>query len=255
MPRTTGAPDGRVLRFNTHGPGAPIDAGADDAAADDAGDAGHADAGDAGHPDAGSMDAGVEDAGGVDAGIADAGPEAGAGFFAASNWSSFDVGTVNPLAVGFSGAVFDGVSLYLVPQANFAFDGGVRLGRELDGGARLRREDVVLDPLGVVDLRREQRERQRLRLHRRGIRRALRVPLPHSDSVVVRLDTRTEASGASTFASASVWSSYDLARVVQVDATNTDYAGAAFDGRFVYFLPQAQPTACPPSPPWCATTR
>lgn len=45
------------------------------------------------------------------------------GFAAGTSWSTFDVSRVNPGAKGFSGAVFDGRFLYLVPNANFLADG------------------------------------------------------------------------------------------------------------------------------------
>ncbi len=42
-----------------------------------------------------------------------------------SKWSSFDVTSVNGVAKGFAGAAFDGRNIYLVPNNNGAFDGVV----------------------------------------------------------------------------------------------------------------------------------
>ncbi len=61
--------------------------------------------------------------------------------------------------------------------------------------------------------------------------------VPRANGVVVRFDT--SASG-STIGTPSAWSTYDVTRVVQHGrAPSPQFAGSAFDGRFVYFLPSA----------------
>jgi hypothetical protein len=92
-------------------------------------------------------------------------------FTAATSWSTFDTTGVSARAKGFSGAVFDGRFLYLVPTAN----------GELAG-----------------------------------------------DGVVARYDTQA------AFGAAASWAVFDAATV---DPNAKSYAGGAFDGRYVYFVP------------------
>jgi hypothetical protein len=56
---------------------------------------------------------------------------------------------------------------------------------------------------------------------------------PRGSAIVARLDTT-----AKRFASIASWATYDVTRVVASgDVGGAEYAGAAFDGRFVYFVP------------------
>jgi hypothetical protein len=58
--------------------------------------------------------------------------------------------------------------------------------------------------------------------------------VPNAGTVVARFDTQ------GTFTSASAWSVYDLSAVNDAGIVNAKcYAGAVFDGRFVYFVPNA----------------
>jgi hypothetical protein len=87
-------------------------------------------------------------------------------------WSTFDIATVDPAAVGFVGGAFDGQNVYFAPYANSA-----------------------LSPSGVV----------------------------------ARYDTR------GVFKVESSWSAFDT---TSVNANARGFAGAAFDGRYIYFMPQ-----------------
>jgi hypothetical protein len=188
-------------------------------------DAGHAaDAGDAGHPpDAG----GESDAGGVeDAG--DAGPT---GFADPTHWTSFDVSTVNPLAVGFSGAVFDGASIYLVPFVNYAFNSEVHGGESgivtrfrTDAGFTSAASWSTFD---LTDVNGIAVEYTGAAFDGRYV-----YLVPRAQGIVVRFDTRAALIG-----NVSAWSTYDLTRLVTNDAAAFDFTGAAFDGRFVYLIP------------------
>ncbi len=229
VPRNDSAAFGRVVRYDTLQPdaGEPIDGGdaGDAGEEEDAGDAGHAaDAGDAGHPpDAGMTDAGeVEDAG-------DAGPT---GFADPTHWTSFDVSTVNPLAVGFSGAVFDGASIYLVPFYNYAFNSEVHFGASgvvtrfhTDAGFTSEASWSTFDLTNVNSLA--------TGFVGAAFDGRYVYLVPRVQGVVLRFDTRAAALGNVT-----AWSTYNLTRLVTSDAAALDFSGAAFDGRFVYFIPE-----------------
>jgi hypothetical protein len=54
---------------------------------------------------------------------------------------------------------------------------------------------------------------------------------PRASGIAPRFDT------SGSFTAVPSWSTYDLARQFAPDAATPDYAGAAFDGRFVYYVP------------------
>jgi hypothetical protein len=203
VPHWDGAADGRVVRFDTTEP----DAGAPP-------DAGHAgDAGDAGHP----ADAGEDDDGGD--------------FAELSRWSTFDVGAVNRRATGFSGAAFDGTAIYFAPTFD---DGGVDNGfssvtaRYRVGGAFTTAASWSLFDLTTVN-------GLAYDFVGAGFDGRYVYFAPRGPNVVARYDT---ASGQ--FGSIAAWSTYDLTRVLPratPDAAASCYAGVAFDGRFVSFIP------------------
>ena len=163
----------------------------------------------------------------------------GPGFTSPSSWATFDlsaaftgggVGT----AAGFAGAVFDGTSVYFVPEANDAFDGGLHNGNS-SFTARLNSVssafadakswtvfDLTLVSGAAYNFFGGAYDGERYVYY-----------APRSGGVAVRFDTRMP-----TIATASAWSYYDVQRVVPSDGgPGVDYAGAAFDGRFVTFLP------------------
>ena len=239
VPHSDGTPQGRVVRFDTQGDAGPDDAGDDagDAGQDDAGDAGQDDAGDAG--DAGPNDAG--DAGKPDAGTPDAGSAPEDPFPIAGNWASFDVSTVNPLALGFAGAVYDGTSLYLVPQANGAFDGGYHSGASPIVARLDNLKTGFTTPSAWTTYDLSNVSGSAYNFTGGAFDGRYLYLAPHSANVVARYDTRV-----GSITTASAWSSYDLNHVVQVSGTSASYDGALFDGRYVYFLPSSQPTPATP---------
>ncbi len=193
VPSNNGAPDGRVVRYDTRSPNAT---GRDDA-------------------------------------------DSGAGFTVASQWSAIDLTASFPSAgpgtvAGFAGAVFDGTSVYLVPQANDAFDSGLHGGGS-SFTARLNSVSAPFTDAGswtVFDLTRVSGSAFNFYGGAYDGQRYVYYA-PRAGGVAVRFDTTMPS-----IATASAWSYYDVQHVVPADGgPGVAYAGAAFDGRFVTFLP------------------
>ncbi len=55
--------------------------------------------------------------------------------------------------------------------------------------------------------------------------------VPKGSGLAMRYDTQA------SFGSPSAWSTYDTARTLELDGSALRFFGGAFDGRFVYFLP------------------
>jgi hypothetical protein len=202
VPHDDGVFDGRVVRYDT----TPVDGGSPA----DAGTSGAGDGGDGG----------------------DSGPSSGSIAFSNTTlWQTYDVSATNPAAVGFAGAVFDGTSLYLVPATNDVFDSAVHGGTS-GVVARFRTDAGFTAPsswstfdMTVVNGLAEN--------FLGGAFDGRYVYFaPRGGGVVSRLDT---AAGA--FGTVSAWSTYDPTRLFAATASMPQYAGAAFDGRFVYFVP------------------
>ena len=189
-----------------------------------------------------------------------------ASFATAASWSTFDPTTLSPNAVGFAGATFDGRYVYLVPQSQAlvlrqdtragsyatswsmfdsstvyrgvltAFFGGVYDGRAVylvpEGDGVVLRfataqtfaaasswskfDTVAVAPNGLT--------------FQGGAfdGRYLYFGPGGSDSVVARHDTQA------SFVDAGAWSVFDMGKLTPSFGL---FSGAAFDGRFVYFLP------------------
>jgi hypothetical protein len=206
VPHNDGVPDGRVVRYDT----TPADGGV----VIDAGDEGHA-----------GVDAGDARAEGGDGG------RVGATFGSPALWSTFDVSSTNPLATGFVGAVFDGKALYLVPNSNGAFDAAVHGGGSglvaryrLDAGFTSPSAWSTFDTTTVNGL---------AETDWGGAFDGRYVYFaPRQQGIVTRVDTSSPQTS-----SIDAWSSYDLTRLLRPSGSGIGYAGAAFDGRFVYFVP------------------
>ncbi|MBX3182871.1 MAG: hypothetical protein KIT72_18240 [Polyangiaceae bacterium] len=149
--------------------------------------------------------------------------DTGASFDAAEAWSTFDVATLDPAAVGFQNAAFDGTYLYLIPargseprgtitrydtRAPFdqasswqAFDlEGVHEDAKGFSGASFDGRYLYLSPRNNGS----------------------------SHGRVLRFDTRADLIATSS------WSTFDLT-TVNPDARG--FEGTSFDGRYVYFAP------------------
>ncbi len=147
-------------------------------------------------------------------------------FGMASSWATFDVATVNAGAKGFAGATFDGRYLYLVPYDNGARDGIVtRYDTQAPFGMAMSWATFDVSTVkggakGFVGATFDGR---------------FVYFAPNNtcgsacyDGVVARYDTQA------AFGAGSSWATFDVAGV---NAGATGFAGAAFDGRFVYFVP------------------
>ena len=202
VPRDDGVPDGRIVRYDT----TPLEGGV----------------------------AAVSDGGSASAGGADAGDAAAAGNAAFGDlalWATFDVSTINPGAIGFAGAVFDGTSLYLVPAVNDVLDASIHNGTSgivarlktassLTASSSWTTFDLTTVNGLAVDFLGGAFDGRYVYFAPRGA------------GIVPRLDTR-----AANFNAAAAWSTYDLTQLFPADAATPQYAGAAFDGRFVYLVP------------------
>ena len=206
VPHSDGAPFGTVVRYDTAG---SVDAGLP---------------GEAGTPDGG------------DGGVADAGASA-AGFANPALWSSFDVSTTNPAAKGFAGGVFADGAVYLVPAYNDAFEGGVNSG----GSSIVARysANAGFGSLGSWTTFDTTRVNGLAENDYGGAFDGRHVYfVPHSTGVVSRYDT------ASPFGSPSAWGAYDTTRTLVLEGGATpELVGAAFDGRFVYLVPDVSGVA------------
>ena len=205
VPRNDGVPFGRVVRYDALG---SLDAALVGSGSDGAAEASASDAGDA------STGTGA----------------AAAGFADPALWSSFDFSGTDPTARGFTGGVFASGALFFVPNANDAFDAAVHFGNsgtvvryQVDAGFGAASSYTTFDTTRVNGLAYDDIG---------GAFDGRYVYLvPHATGVISRYDT------TASFASVSAWSTYDTSRVVFVDGGTAPFAGGAFDGRFVYFVP------------------
>lgn len=208
VPRNDGAgPFGRVARFDTAG---SLDAAVPDGALQDA----TAEAGD------GGGDSG-------DAGDSGARPS---GFADPAMWSTFDMSGVNAAATGYVGGVFAAGSVYFAPEFNDFLDAEVNNGTNAivvrflpDAGFTTGGAWTTFDAT---------------RIHGRaggylgGAFDGRYVYfVPKGSGLAMRYDTQA------TFGSTSAWSVYDTTRTLQLDGSSLRFFGGAFDGRFVYFIP------------------
>jgi hypothetical protein len=190
VPHDDGAPFGRVVRFDT----VPTDAGVLDGG----------DAGDAGVP----------------------------GVFAnPAAWTVFDVAALDPAAQGFMGGIFTGDAVHFVPNRNGVFDSGAN-----SGWSGTVARYGVRTPFGsatswsTFDTTRVSGQAYRYLGGAFDGRYAYFAP--HTTGIVLRYDT------SGPFGSPGAWAPYDTRRTISVDGGSpVGFSGAAYDGRFVYFVP------------------
>jgi hypothetical protein len=206
VPRNDGAPDGRVVRYDSQ---ASVDAAVPSAdagpVASDAGDGGNA-------PAPGS-------------------------FGDPSLWLTFDVTTINPQAKGFAGGVAGAQSLFLAPYINDAFDAEVHGGTSSTVvrhtfGTTFATPSTwsTFDTTTISSFANE---------FVGGAFDSQYVYLaPHGTGIAVRFDT------TGTFTSTPSWSAYDTTRLWILDGgIPVIYSGAAYDGRFIYLVPSVSGAA------------
>jgi hypothetical protein len=142
-----------------------------------------------------------------------------AAFATGSSWTTFDTTTVNPGAAGFAGALFDGRYIYFVP-----FSSG--LVTRYDTQAPL----VTLTSWTTFDLTTVNAGATGFASATFDGRYVYFVPFSNGmyDGLVARYDTQAP------FTTSGSWSTFDLTTVSEAA---TGFTGAAFDGRYVYFVP------------------
>jgi hypothetical protein len=148
-----------------------------------------------------------------------------------AGWTAFDVASENPAAAGFFGSVFDGQYLYLVPYANALSDNGgfsgmiARYNTQLSFGnpGAWTTFDMSTLPGG-----------QSYGFQGAAFDGKYLYYAPSRTTVV----TRYTAIGG-VFNAAIDYTSYDLSPLIGPDASASSphFATAAFDGRYIYFLP------------------
>ena len=171
----------------------------------DAGDAGDAGNGDAGH----------------DGGVPEAGPPV---FSTEAAFSAFDLTTKDNAAAGYVGAVFDGHFTYLAPLTNNSNGQGI-----------VARYDTTLGfttgtAWGVFDLTAINTDA--VGFNGASFDGRYVYLVPHNRTIVARYDTKD-----GVLSHATAWSTFDLSTVTPADAGTPAISGGAFDGRFVYFVP------------------
>ena len=138
---------------------------------------------------------------------------------------------MNPLATGFCGAVFDGASIYLAPCSN---------GGPVDKGlsaitARFTVGDSFTSAGSWSTFDLTTVNGLAYQFVGAGFDGRYVYFAPRGAGIVVRFDTAAGKLGA-----AGAWSTYDVSRVVPrptVATPSAQYAGVAFDGRFITFVP------------------
>lgn len=147
-------------------------------------------------------------------------------FDSTASWSTFDTATVDANAVGFLGAVYDGRYVYLVPYANnnVGVDGIV---------ARYDTTSTFTSSASwsTFDMTTVDPDAKAFFGGAFDGRYVYFVPRPSGTStrsLVARYDTNA------TFGNVGAWTIFDT---TAVNADSLGFIGAAFDGRYVYFVP------------------
>jgi hypothetical protein len=146
-----------------------------------------------------------------------------ASFTASGSWSTFDTTKVDANAKAFFGAAFDGRYVYLVPRGTTVSAGVVArydTTAKFTASASWSTFDTTLvdaDAAGFIGAAFDGRY-------------VYLVPftIGINPSFLTRYDT------SASFTTASSWSSFDTSTV---NAAATNFIGAAFDGRYVYLVP------------------
>ncbi|MBI4701131.1 MAG: hypothetical protein HY744_08235 [Deltaproteobacteria bacterium] len=142
------------------------------------------------------------------------------------SWATFDAATVSPAAKGFSGSAFDGRYVYFVPCFN-GMPHGLVTRYDTQSAFGQKSSWATFDTAGVVNA------------GAKGFRGAAfdgryvyLVPNNRGSPDPHGLVTRHDTQGA--FGDKGSWATFDVS-MVNVGAKG--FVGAAFDGRYVYFVP------------------
>ncbi|HEY8086768.1 MAG TPA: hypothetical protein VIF09_02965 [Polyangiaceae bacterium] len=177
-------------------------------------------AGDGGGP----VEAGVTgDAGdaGHDGGVPEAGPPV---FSTAAAFSSFDLTIKDNAAAGYLGGTFDGHFTYLAPLVNNSTSHGLVARYDTTSGFTTGPAwgvfDLTVVNAGAIGFNGAAFDGRYVYL------------VPHNRTIVARYDTKD-----GVLQHAAAWSTFDMSTVTPADAGTPAFSGGAFDGRFVYFVP------------------
>jgi hypothetical protein len=145
-------------------------------------------------------------------------------FAAPSSWAAFDTSTLPSQPGGYEGVAFDGRYLYLVPYDDRTGNGGrvVRYDTQATFGAATSWStfDMKTVDAGATGYQGATFDGRYVYF----------TPDPYgAKSIAVRYDTQ------SPFTAATSWSAFDT---LTVSAKAQGFAGATFDGRYVYLVPQ-----------------
>jgi hypothetical protein len=147
---------------------------------------------------------------------------------ASSSWTTFDVSTVNPNAVGFQGGAFDGRYVYLVPYSdNTSYDGlAVRLDTKASGGFSDATSWSTFD-VGTVNASATGF------VHATFDGRYVYYA-PFYNGAYHGVSARFDTQAVGGFTAAASWEVFDISTV---NAGAKGYLGAIFDGHYVFYLP------------------
>jgi hypothetical protein len=141
-----------------------------------------------------------------------------AAFADPASWGKFDPTTLDPNAYAFAGATFDGAYLYLVPNQNEVAI-RYRVSLPFDSATSWEAFDLTtLDPdidpyFGAV-------------FDGRYVYFA-----PNDDGLALRYDTKE------AFITAAAWTTFDTTSLAPDAGSSVNFQCAAFDGKYVYFVP------------------
>ncbi len=159
---------------------------------------------------------------GYDGTIARYDTQATGGFGSSDSWSTFDIATVNPSAVGYVHAAFDGRYLYLAPHYNGAYHGNV---------ARFDTQGGFTDPAAwtVFDMSTVNASAKGY-LNATFDGRYIYFAPYYNNTTYSGLVSRFDTQGG--FTDAASWSMFDM-RSLNPDAVG--FYTTVFDGQYVYF--------------------
>jgi hypothetical protein len=149
------------------------------------------------------------------------------GFTSKSSWTFFDSLAFNPRSFGYSGGVFDGRYMYLVPRYQTVVS-------RYDTHATQFSANSSWSAFDVGSLFPAEAGAPSFFTGAFDGRFVYLVPFSPSLGTVVRYDT------LSTFEARCAWSLYDVARA---NSAATQFQGAVYDGRYLYLLPHGTTVA------------
>jgi uncharacterized protein YfaQ (DUF2300 family) len=153
-----------------------------------------------------------------------------AAFLTLGAWSSFDLTGVNAGATGFVGGSFDGRYVYFAPNDNGSFDGITARYDTMAAGFTMASSWSAFDlssvNAGAIGFRGAGFDGRYIYF----------VPSYNTtfDGLVTRFDT------TATFTATGSWSTFDM---TTVNGAAQGFTGAAFDGRYMYFVPNKNSVA------------